>query len=218
MRRWRLASSIGPVVGVTLGKLPSAALVQPCAALPLERPTANKPGICRIFFLVIRMHSNHERAHTDHFVWDMARIERGKEKESRSAKSAFNGHNTENRKSCEELLCSSCICGVHKQHVFEEMASAALKEVEEIETRLGALETKAACVEKAMAEVEKKCHRAEEERKGTQETIHESFQHARDVLDRREKELLEEQEQMTGQKLQNLAAQREQLGLLWTMK
>ena len=119
-------------------------------------------------------------------------------------------------KSCEELLCSSCICGVHKQHVFEEMASAALKEVEEIETRLGALETKAACVEEAVAEVEKKCHRAEEERKGAQEMIHESFQCARDVLDRREKELLEEQEQMTGQKLQNLAARREQLGLLGT--
>ena len=41
------------MVGVTLGELSSAALVQPCAALPLERPTANEPGIYRIFFLVI---------------------------------------------------------------------------------------------------------------------------------------------------------------------
>ena len=61
-----------------LSELSSAALVKPCAALPLEHVTANEPGIS-VFFL---LHSNHERAHTGHFVWDVARIElrKGKRK------------------------------------------------------------------------------------------------------------------------------------------
>ena len=68
--------SIGHMVGVALSELSSAALVYSTAVrglaarAPDGKRTRNLP-----YFLFSHMHYNHERAHTGHFVWDMARIE-----------------------------------------------------------------------------------------------------------------------------------------------
>ena len=120
-------------------------------------------------------------------------------------------------KTCDEFLCNACICGAHdEQHIVDKIASVAPKEAEEMAMRMGLLDSKVACVEEAISEVDRNCHKVEEEETVIQEMIHKNIKQAHVAIDLREKELIEQLRQMTEQKMQNLSVQRGQLELLGT--
>ena len=116
-------------------------------------------------------------------------------------------------KDCEKLLCGSCICSEHRAHTFDLISTAASEGVTSIENRLEDLERRFEAFPVAMKKVEEETSRALEEEREVETMIHERFQVLREVLDKREKELVAEQKRATQQKLKSLATQREQLEL-----
>ena len=117
---------------------------------------------------------------------------------------------------CEELLCGGCVCGEHRRHTFNQVSSAVLKVVVKIEGKLERLEERVRWISEAVGEVEEECSRALGEGREVQAAIHERFRLLREALDEREKELIEEQEKLTREKLKSLAAQRDQFELVGT--
>lgn len=117
-------------------------------------------------------------------------------------------------KSCECFMCSVCTYGAHKEHEFDLISSVAPKAVADLDMRLGQLKSKESIVNDALVEVERNYYLAQEEERDIQKMIHESFMEAREILDDREKELVEKLHQISGQKLQNLAVEREHLQLM----
>lgn len=114
-------------------------------------------------------------------------------------------------KLCDCFLCSVCTYGAHKEHVFDLISSVAPKEVADIEMRLEKLKSKESIVNEAVVEAERNYCLAQEEERDIQKMIHESFKEAHEILDNREKELVQELRQISGQKLQNLTVEREHL-------
>ena len=117
-------------------------------------------------------------------------------------------------KTCDMFLCNVCICGEHKDHSFELISALSQKEGEELELKLRLLDSKVASVEQAMDEVDRNCRQVHDEERSIQESIHSSCVEAHQLINDREKRLMEDLHAMTEQKLLNLEVRRDQLQVM----
>ena len=114
-------------------------------------------------------------------------------------------------KTCSALLCSGCTHGAHKLHSFDEMSVSAGEVTAEMEAKLSGLDCKVTHVKEAIDEIEAGCQKAHSEEREIQEAIRESIRKAHHLLEERERELIKDLREMTGQKVHNLTLRKNQL-------
>ena len=114
-------------------------------------------------------------------------------------------------KDCSELLCNGCILGAHKLHSFSEISLAAQEGAKDTEKKLSEIDLNISHIEDAVEAIETGFERAASEEREIQESIRESCDKARKLIEEREQSLVEELHQIMHQKLQNLRVQKEKL-------
>ena len=115
---------------------------------------------------------------------------------------------------CEELICRNCIVRVHREHQYDLVDDAFPKHKEVIVDSLLPVEQQLASVNTALESLNIRCGKVTEQRQVVVTNIERSIQQLHDALEKRKRELIEQLDQITDQKLKSLAAQREQLVLV----
>ena len=117
---------------------------------------------------------------------------------------------------CKEVICRDCILKVHRDHlydlatdVFPQQKNVLIASVEPAEQQL-------ASVNKALEGLDTLCGKIISQRQDLEVKIKENFHLIHKALEARQEELIAHLDQMTQQKLKNVAAQRDQLELVAT--
>ena len=117
---------------------------------------------------------------------------------------------------CKEVICRDCILRVHRDHqydlatdVFPQQKNVLIASVEPAEQQL-------ASVNKALEGLDTLCGKITSQRQDLEMKIKENFHLIHKALEARQEELITHLDQMTQQKLKNVAAQRDQLELVAT--
>ena len=117
---------------------------------------------------------------------------------------------------CKEVICQYCILRVHRDHqydlatdVFPQQKNVLIASVEPAEQQL-------ASVNKALEGLDTLCGKITSQRQNLEMKINTNFHLIHKALEARQEELIAHLDQMTQQKLKNVAAQRDQLELVAT--
>ena len=117
---------------------------------------------------------------------------------------------------CEELACHDCIAQVHWDHQYDLVGDAFPKHKDVIIASLQPVEQQLATVSKALEGLDVRCSQIIEQRQSIEAEIQRNIQQLHKVLDVRKQDLIRQLEQVTQQKLKNLAVQRDQFELMET--
>ena len=117
---------------------------------------------------------------------------------------------------CEELACHDCIAQVHRDHQYDLVGDAFPKHKDVIVASLQPVEQQLATVSKALEGLGIRCSQIIEQCQSIETEIQRNIQQLHKVLDVRKQDLIGQLEQVTQQKLKNLAAQRDQFELMET--
>ena len=122
-------------------------------------------------------------------------------------------HGEEYKLYCETLICWKCpLKGFkHHDHDYDELDSAFKKYEKEITSSLDPMEGQVKIIDKTLSQLDMRCGKISDQRGATEDSIHSTFRHLREVLDVRETELISQLDEITQSKLKGLAAQKDQI-------
>ena len=114
---------------------------------------------------------------------------------------------------CDELICRDCIVRVHRDHQYDLVPESFAKQEKVIVTSLNSVEQQLATLRKAVESLDARCAAILEQKTAVVAEIGTAITHLQQALEVRKTELVGQAEQMSLQKLKNLAAQRDELEL-----
>ena len=119
---------------------------------------------------------------------------------------------------CGELICHNCTVQIHKDHNYGVISDTFESYKEEILASLGPVEKQLETTNKALTNLDSRCHEIEEQRVSMEANIHTKIQELRKALDDCEARLVAQLEGQIQQKLKNISAQREEIEILQTQR
>ena len=159
--------------------------------------------------------SSHEVVTIDQLRGDVARLVPPKKKAMFCSK-----HLTKELdlycETCEELICQHCIVRVHRDHQYDLVPDAFPKHKDEIVSSLQPVEQQLETVNKALEQLDMQSQNIKDQQETVAESINKTIKKLQDLLEARKMELIGQLDQITQQKLKNLAAQRDQIELVQT--
>ena len=114
---------------------------------------------------------------------------------------------------CEEIVCRDCILRVHRDHQYDLVDDAFPKHERLIVTALEPVEQQLATLKEALQGLDARCSQITELQYLLEKEIKDSVQQIHEVLQARERELINGLAHITERKLKSLAAQRDQFEL-----
>ena len=114
---------------------------------------------------------------------------------------------------CDELICRDCIVRVHRDHQYDLVPESFTRHEKVIVTSLNSVEQQLTTLRKAIQSLDAQCAAILEQKTAVVVEIGTAITHLQQALEVRKTELVGQAEQMTRQKLENLAAQRDKLEL-----
>ena len=118
--------------------------------------------------------------------------------------------------SCKEVICRDCILKVHRDHQYDLATDAFPQQKNVLIASVEPAEQQLASVNKALEGLVTLCGRITDQRQALETEIRASLRLIHQALEVREEELIAQLDQMTQQKLKNVAAQQDQLELVAT--
>ena len=112
---------------------------------------------------------------------------------------------------CEELICFQCTIQQHHGHKYDLIGEVFEKHKQEIMSSLNPAEQQQTLANKALEKLDGRCREITDQQAALQAQIHKSSQQLHEIIDLREKELTDKLNDITQEKLSQLAAQREQI-------
>ena len=119
---------------------------------------------------------------------------------------------------CGELICHNCTVQIHKDHNYCVISDTFESYKEEILASLGPVEKQLETTNKALTNLDSRCHEIKEQRVNMEANIQTKIQKLRKALDDCEARLVAQLEGQTQQKLKNVSAQREEIEILQTQR
>ena len=119
-------------------------------------------------------------------------------------------------KTCKNMICQYCILKVHRDHQYDLATDAFPKQKNVLIASIEPAEGQLASVNKALEGLDTLCGKITSQRQDLEMKIKENFHKIHKALEARQEELIAHLDQMTQQKLKNVAAQRDQLELVAT--
>ena len=128
----------------------------------------------------------------------------------------FEHHKVELRLYCEtcgELVCAQCVVrdGKHHDHDCAVFERAFEKYKEEITSSLEPMEKQVMTIKKALTQLDVRCGEISDQQAISKDIVRVTFRQLREVLNVRETDLISHVDQMTQEKLKDLAVQRDQI-------
>ena len=119
---------------------------------------------------------------------------------------------------CEELICRDCIVQDHRapEHQYDLVADAFTKHKDVIIDCLQPVKQQLGAVDEAIESLDKRQRAISEQRMAIETDICKTFQQLLEALEERKAELIGQLDQLTQQKLKNLAAQKDEFELIQT--
>ena len=117
---------------------------------------------------------------------------------------------------CKEVICRDCILKVHRDHQYDLATDAFPQQKNVLISSVEPAEQQLASVNKALEGLDTLCGKITSQRQDLEMKIKENFHLIHKALEARQEELIAHLDQMTQQKLKNVAAQRDQLELVAT--
>ena len=114
---------------------------------------------------------------------------------------------------CGELVCYQCVIkgGKHRDHDYALLKKAFEKYKKEITSSLEPMEKQVDIAMKALSQLDTHCGEISDQRAATEDSIHETCRRLREAVNVREAQLIDQLDQMTREKLKELAVQRDQI-------
>ena len=118
--------------------------------------------------------------------------------------------------SCKEVICRDCILKVHRDHQYDLATDAFPQQKNVLIASVEPAEQQLASINKALEGLDTLCGEITDQRQALETEVRASFRLIHEALEVREEELISRLDQMTQQKLKNVAAQQDQLELVAT--
>ena len=115
---------------------------------------------------------------------------------------------------CDMLICRDCTLRDHRDHNFEFSKKVAATTKSNLLEKLEPLKTQSSGLSHAVEEVRTTKQELETQRDTVANTIKTSFKELRDILDNRERELLQEADRLVQEKMDRLSVQEKTLSLV----
>ena len=115
---------------------------------------------------------------------------------------------------CKEVICRDCILKVHRDHQYDLATDVFPQQKNVLIASVGPAEQQLASVNKALEGLDTLCGKITSQRQDLEMKIKENFHLIHKALEARQEELIAHLDEMTQQKLKNVAAQRDQLELV----
>ena len=112
---------------------------------------------------------------------------------------------------CEELICFQCTIQQHNGHKYNLIGEVFEKHKKEIISSLNPAEQQQTLARKALEELDVHCREITDQQAALQAQIHKSSQQLHEIIDLRERELINKLNYITQEKLSKIAAQREEI-------
>ncbi len=114
---------------------------------------------------------------------------------------------------CDELICFKCVIkgGRHHSHDYEELDEAFERYKAELLPSLEPMENQLNITRKALAELDALCTNISDQQESVKNDLHHRIDQLHQILDARKRELTQQLNQITQQKLKSLAVQRDHL-------
>ena len=112
---------------------------------------------------------------------------------------------------CEELICFQCTIQQHNGHKYNLIGEVFEKHKKEIMSSLNPAEQRQTLARKALEELDVHCREITDQQAALQAQIRKSSQQLHEIIDLRERELINKLNYITQEKLSKLASQREQI-------
>ena len=117
---------------------------------------------------------------------------------------------------CDELICRDCIVRVHRDHQYDLTTDAFPKHRDTIVSQLQPVKEQLSTVNQAIEGLDVRCQQITDQRTTIEANIHETIRQLQEALEGRKTELISQLDRITQQKLESLAAQRDQFELVQT--
>ena len=117
---------------------------------------------------------------------------------------------------CKEVICRDCILKVHRDHQYDLATDAFPQQKDVLISSIEPAEQQLASVNKALEGLDTLCGEITNQRQALETKIKARIRLIHDALEARQEELIAQLDQMTQQKLKNIAAQQDQLELVAT--
>ena len=118
--------------------------------------------------------------------------------------------------SCKEVVCRDCILKVHRDHQYDLATDAFPQQKNVLIASVEPAKQQLASINKALEDLITLCGRITDQRQALETEVRASFRLIHEALEVREEEVISQLDQMTQQKLKNVAAQQDQLELVAT--
>ena len=118
--------------------------------------------------------------------------------------------------SCKEVVCRDCILKVHRDHQYDLATDAFPQQKNVLIASVEPAEQQLASINKALEGLDTLCGEITDQRQTLETEVRASFRLIHEALEVREEEVIAQLDQMTQQKLKNVAAQQDQLELVAT--
>ena len=112
---------------------------------------------------------------------------------------------------CQEVICRDCILKAHRDHQYDLATDAFPQQKEVLVSSIRPAEQQLASVNKALEDLESLCGEISSQRQALEAKIREEIRLSHQTLQEREQVLISQLNQLTQQKLKNVAAQQDQL-------
>ena len=117
---------------------------------------------------------------------------------------------------CKEVICRDCILKVHRDHQYDLVTDAFPQQKNVLISSIQPAEQQLASVNKALEGLDTLCGEITNQRHALERKVKARIRLIHEVLEARQEELIAQLDQMTQQKLKNVAAQQDQLELVAT--
>ena len=117
---------------------------------------------------------------------------------------------------CNELLCTDCTIRLHQGHHYDVISDTFPKHKQEILNQLEPVQHHLPTVNQALHTFDSRSKEVQDHKAAVQEEIHRKIDQLHQALEQRRTELIGKLDQLTQHKLKTLAAQRDQVKLLYT--
>ena len=117
---------------------------------------------------------------------------------------------------CEELICRDCIVRVHRDHQYDLITDAYPKHKTVITDHLQPVKQQLGVVNEAIKNLDTRRQQISDQRMAIETNIHKTIRRLQEALEERKTELIGQLDQLTQQKMKNLAAQKDEFELVQT--
>ena len=117
---------------------------------------------------------------------------------------------------CKEVICRDCILKVHRDHQYDLVTDAFPQQKNVLISSIQPAEQQLASVNKALEGMDTLCGEITNQRQALERKVKARIRLIHKALETRQEELIAQLDQMTQQKLKNVAAQKDQLELVAT--